>query len=113
MDPPRGRCQGKLRVYALLAGKALVNYKGKGDRSRQGELSECDAGVLTCEGRQGRKDGVGRVSNHSTIEKISARQTWSPQAKVPCKGNPLWGRITLLEIHSRKAKPYVHVKTWM
>lgn len=62
MDPPRGRCEGKLRVYALLAGKALVNYKGKGDRrSRQGELSECDAGVLTCEERQGRKDG-GRKS---------------------------------------------------
>lgn len=77
--------------YKFYWGEGLVNSKGKRDRRRQGELSECDAGVNTCAGRQRRKDQVGRVSTIVRLRKSQPAEVESP-SKSSVSGQSFMGK---------------------
>ena len=59
---------GQFRGTGFL-GESTCELEREGSQESQGELSECDPDLTACEGRQGRKDWVGRTSDYSIIEK--------------------------------------------
>lgn len=82
---------GQFRGTGFLGGNTC-ELEREGSQESQGELSECDPGLTACEGRQGRKDWVGRTSDHSTVEKNFSQADVESPSKSCLLGQFYMGR---------------------